>query len=116
MTDGIKLLVCKRHCKFYKEGKKEEYACKGVFIIEALLEKSNVLESVSSLKDPLVITFMHDSVLKKSVCGKCDLFRDGCDFRDPNCNYDAPPCGAFIILSCLVENKIIKTEEVHIKI
>jgi len=112
MRNKTKFLVCKSHCKFYKEEKKEEYACKGFFIMEELLGRKDLLEAVKALKTPLEITFKYDKVLKEAICKRCDFFVDGCDFRDQKCNYDAPPCGGFLLLSYLIERKIISAEEI----
>jgi len=107
-----KRLICKTHCKFYKENKKEEYTCKGLAVLDGLLERKSLAKIIGDLTAPLAVTFKDDIVLKEAVCRICDFFIDGCDFRDPECSYDAPPCGGFLIISYLVEKKIISLEDI----
>lgn len=109
-----KYFVCELHCRFYKKDKKEEYTCKGFGIMENLIDNKKFQDKTNELKVQLKdVTFRHDDILKESICRRCDFFIDGCDFRDPNCNYDAPPCGGFILVSYFFEKGIISKKEIE---
>ena len=108
----LKKLICKTHCKYYKENKKEEYTCKGLAVLDGLLERESLAKIIGELKAPLEVTFKHDRVLSEVVCRRCDFFIDGCDFRDTKCSYEAPPCGGFLVISYLTEKKIISVEDI----
>ncbi|OGL41871.1 MAG: hypothetical protein A3C43_08025 [Candidatus Schekmanbacteria bacterium RIFCSPHIGHO2_02_FULL_38_11] len=106
-----KYLICELHCRFYKKGKKEESACRGFEIMKSLLDNKMFQDKTEGLRVQVKeITFRSDDILKEIICKKCDFFIDGCDFRDPDCNYDASPCGGFILLSYLFEKGVVSKE------
>ena len=100
--------------RFYKKNKKEEYACNGFKVIEKILETKKLYEKIKDLKIELKnVNYQNDNILNEVICSKCDFYIDGCDFRDANCNYDAPPCGGLIVISYLFEKGVISREEME---
>lgn len=100
--------VCKKFCRYYKEGKEDLY-CGGYKVLEQNLtasELSGLIEvSPPKVKSDDIIKRLNrrtDKKLMALVCEKCDFMLDGCDFR---AGYSGPPCGGYTILYSLFAHK-----------
>ncbi|MFA5353829.1 MAG: hypothetical protein WC291_06335 [Thermodesulfovibrionales bacterium] len=85
-------LICKGHCRYYKEGK-EELHCGGYSFLREHLTPSELSSqlAVSGKAE----TAGEDREFLDALCKNCDFFVDGCDFAE---NRSGPPCGGYAIV------------------
>lgn len=108
----FKEYICRPFCMFYKEGQKEEMACRGAEIAEQLvLHKYIHPEELPRFKKDFALWEKYRQILGRSVCAAC-LFREkDCDFaavaHKTESKTDIEPCGGFIFLALLIENQFI---------
>lgn len=88
-------IICKRFCKFYKEGK-EELQCRGYALLKNNFTAREV-EALAVLAGEVSKTSIpsEDDGLNAFICEPCDFYIDGCDFTD---NRSGPPCGGYLII------------------
>jgi hypothetical protein len=99
--------ICRPFCLFYKEGEKEEMACRGAQVVEFLVNHKII--------DPGKIIFTKNpqiwenqsAKLIKHICMRCSFQDKDCDFQSSEPSVDIEPCGGFILLACLMDNNII---------
>jgi hypothetical protein len=90
-------IICKKFCKYYKEGK-EELHCGGYEILRNNLTPyelkmlAGLLRPDENIKDLIP---SKNKALTKLICEKCDFFDDGCDFAEDG---SGPPCGGYLII------------------
>ncbi len=92
-TKKITEIICRRYCKYYKEGK--EYLLCGTYRYLAERYSIEVLERVPEEITP---DFSWDSYILEEICRRCEFFADGCDFRGGN---PGPPCGGYYVVEWL---------------
>lgn len=93
--------ICRPHCVFFKEGKKEDMACGGALALLDLID-----EGLLSIEDLAVSggrddTAADDGLLYERICRRCPFVLDGCDFRLPTPPGDAVACGGYLLLRAL---------------
>jgi hypothetical protein len=97
--------ICRPFCRFFREGQKEDMACRGAQVIELLMERGR-LDSKKlprNGKDPYLWE-QHDSDLETTVCKNCPFFAHDCDFQSINQLPGTEPCGGYILLCLLKKN------------
>lgn len=100
--------VCRPYCMFYKEGQKEEMACQGLQIVNALVERQHLSqESLRLGTKARWLWVKHRRILSASVCDHCPFQAEDCDFQSPLFADGKEPCGGYIVLSLLLENRLI---------
>jgi hypothetical protein len=99
--------VCRPYCIFFREGEKEEMACHGARILEALVRETRVdPRQIRFAKDPELWP-KHRAVLEAFICSHCPFRAEDCDFQSDEPEDDLEPCGGYIVLSLLLENRVI---------
>ena len=98
-------LVCRDNCAFYKEGVKEDMACRGFQIITRLFESIPGLETHVAQIQEKPFRNAHPHLLRTLLCTSCDFFVDGCDFTDPDYSGEAIPCGGYVVLDKLLSHR-----------
>lgn len=99
--------LCEKFCSYYKPSKDNELACKGFTIIEKLIKDGREISFNKSGKK------LNDSTGKKligNMCVVCSFREDGCDFAAGK--KDAAPCGGFILVGYLFDEKIIGIDDI----
>jgi hypothetical protein len=104
--------VCRPYCMFFKEGRKEEMACRGAELIEKMV--------LQQLIDPKTLPRFeknsrlwqnYKKILGKYICTACPFRNEDCDFMSEAPQIAAvesiEPCGGFILLALLFENDFI---------
>lgn len=91
-------IICKKFCKFYKEGK-EEIHCGGYDLLKNNLTLSELLV-ISNYVEKIKSQFISDKSLTEFICKKCEFLIDGCDFIE---GLTAPPCGGYIFINMLMK-------------
>jgi hypothetical protein len=104
----FKNYICRPFCVFFKEGEKEEMACRGAQIAEFLVnhKQVNPEKIIKFIKDPKIWE-KQKAMLEKHVCLRCSFKAEDCDFQSSAPSRDVEPCGGFIFLACLMEKNII---------
>lgn len=90
-------IICKRFCRYYKEGK-EELQCGGYSFLKAHLTPAELASMLKASDKEATETAGKDPGLLESICRGCDFVVDGCDFAD---NRSGPPCGGYTIVRIL---------------
>ena len=93
---------------FFKDGQKEEMACEGATVVEALIHAGDIESEKfrSATKQPRVWK-RHKAILERHVCNSCSFQKEDCDFQSPQPSEDLEPCGGFILLAFLFENNLL---------
>jgi hypothetical protein len=100
--------ICRPYCMFFKEGEKEEMACKGAQIAELLFYHKRVnLGKIPNFASDSQIWKKQQAKLEKYVCCKCSFQAEDCDFQSSAPADNMEPCGGFILLACLMESNLI---------
>jgi hypothetical protein len=104
--------ICRPFCRFFREGQKEEMACRGAQIIELLIENGRLKSKNLPRhgKDPYLWE-QHDSDLETNVCQSCPFFAHDCDFHSINQLPCLEPCGGYILLCLLKQNGSITVDD-----
>ena len=104
--------ICRPFCMFYTEGQKEEMACQGAHVVESLVRQRRIsIEQVYlSIKD-YQLFLKHKDTLTRYVCRRCPFMKKDCDFQSPSPSDDLEPCGGYMVLAGLIENRIIDTRD-----
>jgi hypothetical protein len=110
--NDFKEYVCRPYCMFYKEGQKEEMACRGAEVLETLaLQKYISPEELPRFEKESHLWGRYRAILGKYVCAQCPFRGNDCDFMSEASGsaHDAgiEPCGGFILLVLLIENDFI---------
>ena len=95
--DNYTEIICRRFCRYYKEGKEELTCGTYNFLARTLTLNELMNKSRAAMAEP---DFSADKEILKAVCEECDFFRDGCDFRG---GIKAPPCGGYTIVEWLLK-------------
>jgi hypothetical protein len=101
---------------FYKDGQKEEMACQGALVIESLVNQSLISpeQLYLTLKD-LQLCLKHKDILTRYVCSYCPFMKEDCDFQSTAPSHDIEPCGGYIVLASLIENRVIEPRNMKIQ-
>jgi len=94
--------ICRPFCSFFREGEKEELACRGALVVERLMAADVIgsrLPSKAARRPELWSE--DDPVLSAAVCEKCPFRPEDCDYRSSTPPADAEPCGGYILLRIL---------------
>jgi len=102
--------ICSPCCVWHKPGEKEELACGGVIVIEAL-GPDRISPAEAGEQDRFENRF--DELFDELVCSGCSFRPDGCDFRDPGFTEPALPCGGYIHLDRLLSDGIITEDDLR---
>lgn len=89
---------------FFREGEKEEMACRGAQVAELLVDGGGIDPGTIPVfeKDPAIWN-RHDVFLGFHLCGPCEFKAEDCEYRSDDPPEDAEPCGGFILLAQLLE-------------
>ncbi len=105
--------VCKNYCHYYKPAKDEKLACKGLLVIERIIENGGEipLDMLDlSAKSDRIINHNTKEILFKNICISCPFYESDCDFAEQK--EDSKPCGGFIFLGLLLEEDIISVDDI----
>lgn len=95
--DNYTEIICKRFCRYYKEGKEELTCGTYNFLAREIAPKelASLTRNIEAGPD-----FSFDRDIKELACDKCEFLADGCDFRE---GLDALPCGGYAIVERLLK-------------
>jgi hypothetical protein len=101
--------ICRPYCSFFREGEKEEMACRAARAAAAMVEQGLVEPQGLFFTKTRRLWEKHRPVIEPHVCLRCSWRAEDCDFQS-----DAPesgpeeiePCGGYIFLCLLLENAL----------
>jgi hypothetical protein len=104
----FKNYICRPFCMFYKNGQKEEMVCQGALVVESLVNQSliSIKQLKSSIKD-YGVCLKHKDTLTRYVCRHCPFMKEDCDFQSTAPSPDLKPCGGYMVLAGLIEDRVI---------
>lgn len=107
--------ICRPYCVFFKEGHKEEMACRGAQIAEFLVNHKRLNpEKILNFRKDSQIWENQKVKLEQHVCRICPFKAEDCDFQSSESPDDTEPCGGFILLACLMESSMIDESALEI--
>ena len=100
--------ICRPFCMFYKDGQKEGMACQGALVVESLVNQRLISKEqvYLSIKD-YQLCLKHKDTLTRYVCRQCPFMKEDCDFQSTSPSDDLEPCGGYMVLAGLIENRVI---------
>ncbi len=104
--------ICRPFCMFYKEGQKQEMACQGALVVGSLVDQRRISSEqlCLSVKDRQ-ICLKHKDTLTRYVCRRCPFMKEDCDFQSNSPSDDLEPCGGYMVLAGLIENRVIEPRD-----
>ncbi len=113
MQYDVREKLCLNFCSYYKSSKDNKLACKGFLVIEKLIEKR---KNISFEKSDKRLDAETEEKLIQSLCINCPFYENDCDFVGRGESRGKvkrpPPCGGFILLGHLLEEKIITIDDI----
>lgn len=116
--NDFKDYICRPYCMFFNEGEKEEMLCRGAHVLEQLVTLNRrALDKalLHTYKKNSLLWKKHDECLRMYVCQHCAFQANDCDFYAEGLSDDIAdyiePCGGFILLAYLKENKVINDHD-----
>ena len=109
----FKEYICRPYCMFYKEGQKEEMACQGARVVESFILQGRIsIEQVYLLIKDYQLCLKHKDTLTRYVCRQCPFMKEDCDFQSTASSDDLEPCGGYMVLAGLIEDRVIDPREI----
>ena len=99
--------LCASYCSYYKPSKDSELSCRGMSVVERLMEGG---KHITFQKSDRACTNATEEVLVKHMCITCPFYDKDCDFIQYQGT--SPPCGGFILLGQLFESGSISLEDI----
>lgn len=97
--------LCRPFCSFFRAGAKEEMACQGALVLDALLQRRRL--SPEQLPAPAGkerrLWQEEDQGLERVLCRPCSFALDGCDFHSAFRSAQTEPCGGYLLLQLLTD-------------
>ena len=101
---------------FYKDGQKEEMVCQGALVVEFLVNQGRIFpEQLCLSVKNLQLCLKHKDTLTRYVCRQCPFMKEDCDFQSTAPSHDIEPCGGYIVLASLIENRVIEPRNMKIQ-
>jgi hypothetical protein len=112
--DHCQAYVCRPYCMFFQEGEKEDLSCRGAQIVERLVGRGRFdLMIIPPLQKETRLWEKYRSSLGSYICNPCPFFAEDCDFQSLEPADYMEPCGGFMLLAHLYDQKIIKTSDLE---
>jgi hypothetical protein len=104
--------VCRPYCSFFKDGQKEEMACRGAQVIENLAAQGQIdPDTLPRFEKDGRLWKNYKKIFAKYICASCAFRSEDCDFMsesfETNNEKTIEPCGGFILLALMIENDFI---------
>lgn len=103
--------VCRPYCLFFKEGRKEEMACRGAEVVEKLVLHGQIAtDGLPHFDKNYFLWQKYAKIFAGYICATCPFRAEDCDFMSEEPagpDIVTEPCGGFIMLALLIENNLI---------
>lgn len=102
--------LCRPFCSFFRDGEKEELACQGAQVLDALIRGGRLHpeQLPGGLRKEPRLWRVDDPELEAALCRVCPFRVDGCDFYSPQRSAQTEPCGGYLLLKLLKEDNAIR--------
>jgi hypothetical protein len=88
--------ICRPYCIFFKDGAKEEMACRGAELVERLVARNRIAPAeMSPMKKEPPVWNTYKMELDRHVCRHCSFRAEDCDFQS-----GSPAAGSFSLPFC----------------
>ncbi|MBN2373751.1 hypothetical protein JXL19_08190 [bacterium] len=112
--EGFKGYICRPFCAFFRDGSKEELACRGALLVEYMLNAGIVSPDMIPEKSKSTRLWnRRDKDMERTVCQRCPFQKADCDFQSDIPPSGAEPCGGYILLSILKQKGIIGIADIE---
>lgn len=101
--------LCRPFCSFFRAGEKEDLACQGAQVLDALVKSGRLCPEQfpgAGAKQSRLWQEC-DPELEAALCSVCPFRLDGCDFHSALRNSRTEPCGGYLLLKLLQERGVI---------
>ena len=87
-------------------------ACQGALVVESLVNQRLISKEqvYLSIKD-YQLCLKHKDTLTRYVCGQCPFMKEDCDFQSTSPSDDLEPCGGYMVLAGLIENRFVEPRD-----
>jgi hypothetical protein len=97
---------------FYKDGQKEEMACQGARVAAALVKRGRIsVKQLGLCVKDYAFYLKYKDTLTRYVCRQCPFMKDDCDFQSSSPSHDLEPCGGYVVLAALIEDRLIDSRD-----
>jgi len=98
--------VCRRYCRFFRAGVKEELSCAGYDFFRDRVSGERLREWVAAVDPARRGTPADQAAAALALCGACGFRAADCDFQARPRPADAVPCGGYILLCHLLAAQV----------
>lgn len=106
--------ICRPLCMFFSEDEKEDMACLGARVAARLCQNGKISEEKTrNISKDRGVWERHRSDLGIIMCRACEFKAEDCDFQSPRPADDLEPCGGYILLAHLIENRALDITELE---
>jgi hypothetical protein len=103
--------ICLPYCLYFKEGVKEDMACRGAQAVHNLIGTGQLdLRVMPALVKEPALWNKYRSELTAYVCARCSFRLADCDFQAAAPEADSEPCGGVILLAHLQAHNFISLQ------
>ncbi|MCF8111314.1 MAG: hypothetical protein K9J85_07465 [Desulfobacteraceae bacterium] len=100
--------ICRPFCIFFAEDEKEDMACLGARTAARLYQGGKISEkNIRNVEKDRGVWEKHRTDLGFVLCRACEFKAQDCDFQSPEPSDDLEPCGGYIVLVHLIENRTL---------
>lgn len=96
----LERLICRRHCHWFKETRREVERCAGFTHLAGLVAADPALAAKIERLEMLRPGAEGSRPLRERLCAACPFRAEGCDFA---AGLAAPPCGGYLVARALRE-------------
>ncbi len=112
--EAFKAYLCRPYCMFFKDGAKEETACRAAEVVNALVNKKQVdIKTIPPFIKNRLLWEKCRNTLGNTLCSSCSFRAEDCDFQSATPSDDLEPCGGFIVLAHLWVNNLIQESDLE---
>lgn len=103
--------VCRRFCRFFKPGIKEELSCAGYNFFRDRVEAERLQKWMAAVDPARPWKPADQAAAALTLCGVCGFRAADCDFQARPRPAGAVPCGGYILLCHLLAAKVPELNE-----
>ncbi len=108
MTPYLRKNLCENFCPHFRPSKKQDLACKGFLVVEALLRRDRKIFFEKICRD---IDETTRGALIRNMCTTCPFYENDCDFVRKK--EESSPCGGFMLLGALLGKNSISIDDIR---
>ena len=98
--------VCRRFCRFFRPGSKEDLSCAGYNFFRDRVGGVRLREWMAAVDPARPWRPADQAVAAMALCGECAFRAEACDFQAQPRRADAVPCGGYLLLCHLLSAKV----------